>query len=473
MTAVPLRPRRRGAAGASRLRPRRALAGRRARLAQQGAREHHRRAGRRPRPWRSRGDPPARSASRRPIRTSPRCTATWPSSAWRPRCTSPGHASDAAVASAYASADVLVVTSEHEGFCVPVVEAMAAGVPVVAFDQGAVPEVLGGAGVLVSDKDPYALASAIAGAPARRTPPRRPRRGGATAAGRARPRFGRRPVRRPARPAGRAGRRARRERHPPVRPDAAPRRRGRTAHAAPARCPGGARHPLAHLRGGGRPGDGARDPPVRALRRRGRGRGRARLPIRHRLGHRPVARRPHRDAGRELPQRDAARVLRPLGQRHGAAPAPGRRHSYGSWLLAPRSAWPCPRSTRRSCARPASAAPRWCRPPPWCRPAPLAGRPGGRRHPRGTAGARWVSVGRLAPNKAIELAVMAFLVARAHARSGGDARRWWAGRSSLPTRRRCIASSTSWACTHAVTFARRAERRRAGGRTWPSPTCWW
>jgi glycosyltransferase involved in cell wall biosynthesis len=73
-----------------------------------------------------------------------------------------GHASDASVAAAYAGADVLVVTSEHEGFCVPVVEAMAAGLPVVAFDQGAVPEVLGGAGVLVSDKDPYALAAAIA-----------------------------------------------------------------------------------------------------------------------------------------------------------------------------------------------------------------------------------------------------------------------------------------------------------------------
>jgi glycosyltransferase involved in cell wall biosynthesis len=72
-----------------------------------------------------------------------------------------GHASDATVASAYAEADVLVVTSEHEGFGVPVVEAMAARLPVVAFDQGAVPEVLGGAGVLVSDKDPYALAGAI------------------------------------------------------------------------------------------------------------------------------------------------------------------------------------------------------------------------------------------------------------------------------------------------------------------------
>ena len=72
-----------------------------------------------------------------------------------------GHASDATVASAYATADVLVVTSEHEGFCVPVVEAMSAGLPVVAFDRGALPEVLGGAGTLVSDKDPYALAAAI------------------------------------------------------------------------------------------------------------------------------------------------------------------------------------------------------------------------------------------------------------------------------------------------------------------------
>ena len=92
-----------------------------------------------------------------------------------------GHASDATVASAYAAADVLVVTSEHEGFCVPVVEAMGAGLPVVAFDQGAVPEVLGGAGILVQDKDPYALAAAIA-ALLRDAP----RRGALIAAGRQR-----------------------------------------------------------------------------------------------------------------------------------------------------------------------------------------------------------------------------------------------------------------------------------------------
>jgi glycosyltransferase involved in cell wall biosynthesis len=72
-----------------------------------------------------------------------------------------GHASDAAVAQAYADAEVLVVTSEHEGFGVPVVEAMAAGLPIVAFDQGAVPEVAGDAGVLVTDKDPFALAAAV------------------------------------------------------------------------------------------------------------------------------------------------------------------------------------------------------------------------------------------------------------------------------------------------------------------------
>jgi glycosyltransferase involved in cell wall biosynthesis len=73
-----------------------------------------------------------------------------------------GFASDAAVAAAYAQADVLVVTSEHEGFCVPVVEAMTVGLPVVAYNRGALPEVLGRAGVIVDSKDPYHLASAIA-----------------------------------------------------------------------------------------------------------------------------------------------------------------------------------------------------------------------------------------------------------------------------------------------------------------------
>ncbi len=72
-----------------------------------------------------------------------------------------GHASDATVAEAYATSDVLVVTSTHEGFCVPVVEALTARLPVVAFAQGALPEVLGPAGTLVATRDPFALASTI------------------------------------------------------------------------------------------------------------------------------------------------------------------------------------------------------------------------------------------------------------------------------------------------------------------------
>jgi glycosyltransferase involved in cell wall biosynthesis len=72
-----------------------------------------------------------------------------------------GHARDTTVATAYATADVLVVTSAHEGFCVPVVEAMTAGLPVVALDQGALPEVLGDAGTLVTSRNPYDVAAAV------------------------------------------------------------------------------------------------------------------------------------------------------------------------------------------------------------------------------------------------------------------------------------------------------------------------
>jgi L-malate glycosyltransferase len=53
----------------------------------------------------------------------------------------------------YRWADAYVTLSEHEGFCVPLVEAMAADVPILAYAAGAVPETLGGAGVLFSPKD--------------------------------------------------------------------------------------------------------------------------------------------------------------------------------------------------------------------------------------------------------------------------------------------------------------------------------
>ena len=65
----------------------------------------------------------------------------------------PGAVSDAELAAYYRWADVYVSLSEHEGFCVPLVEAMAADVPVLAYAAGAVPETLGGAGLVFAPKD--------------------------------------------------------------------------------------------------------------------------------------------------------------------------------------------------------------------------------------------------------------------------------------------------------------------------------
>ena len=61
----------------------------------------------------------------------------------------------------YASASIAIVPSEYEGFGFPAGEAMACGVPVVSTDGGALPEVVGDAGVIVPSKNPSALAGAI------------------------------------------------------------------------------------------------------------------------------------------------------------------------------------------------------------------------------------------------------------------------------------------------------------------------
>lgn len=71
--------------------------------------------------------------------------------------------SDAALAAYYQWADVLVMLSDHEGFGVPLVEAMARGVPVVAFDSGAVREVVADSGILLGSKHPRQVADAVAG----------------------------------------------------------------------------------------------------------------------------------------------------------------------------------------------------------------------------------------------------------------------------------------------------------------------
>ena len=57
------------------------------------------------------------------------------------------------LATYYRTASVYISLSEHEGFCVPLLEAMAADVPVLAYSTAAVPDTLGGAGVQFAPKD--------------------------------------------------------------------------------------------------------------------------------------------------------------------------------------------------------------------------------------------------------------------------------------------------------------------------------
>ena len=71
--------------------------------------------------------------------------------------------SDAELAARYVTTDVLVMLSEHEGFGVPLIEAMSHGLPVVAYAAGAVPEVVGDAGVLLDAKGPRRVAAEVAG----------------------------------------------------------------------------------------------------------------------------------------------------------------------------------------------------------------------------------------------------------------------------------------------------------------------
>lgn len=54
---------------------------------------------------------------------------------------------------AFAVADLFVTLSEHEGFCLPLIESCRFGLPVLAYGAGAVAETLGGAGVLLASKD--------------------------------------------------------------------------------------------------------------------------------------------------------------------------------------------------------------------------------------------------------------------------------------------------------------------------------
>jgi L-malate glycosyltransferase len=72
-----------------------------------------------------------------------------------------GHVSGEELAAYYEIADVFLCLSEHEGFCVPLVEAFYTEVPVVAYASTAVPSTMDGAGVLIEDKDPRHVAEVL------------------------------------------------------------------------------------------------------------------------------------------------------------------------------------------------------------------------------------------------------------------------------------------------------------------------
>lgn len=69
-----------------------------------------------------------------------------------------GELDDADLARAYGSADVLVMPSLHEGFCVPGIEALASGCPVIASRSAALPETVGDAGLTFTPNDADDLA---------------------------------------------------------------------------------------------------------------------------------------------------------------------------------------------------------------------------------------------------------------------------------------------------------------------------
>ena len=72
-----------------------------------------------------------------------------------------GEISASALRACYLLASVFVSPSKHEGFCLPLVEAMAAKVPIVAYDSAAIPETVGAAGIVLPDRDAEVLAESI------------------------------------------------------------------------------------------------------------------------------------------------------------------------------------------------------------------------------------------------------------------------------------------------------------------------
>lgn len=70
-------------------------------------------------------------------------------------------ASDKELVHYYKECNILAITSNHEGFCVPIIEAMALKLPVIAFNNTAIPETIGNAGILIENNDTQKMAEEI------------------------------------------------------------------------------------------------------------------------------------------------------------------------------------------------------------------------------------------------------------------------------------------------------------------------
>lgn len=72
-----------------------------------------------------------------------------------------GGVSDEALKAFYLLAHAFAMASEHEGFCVPLVEAMSMKLPITAFAAAAIPETVGDAGIVWEERSPFLMAESL------------------------------------------------------------------------------------------------------------------------------------------------------------------------------------------------------------------------------------------------------------------------------------------------------------------------
>ena len=72
-----------------------------------------------------------------------------------------GHITFEELVAYYRISHIFITLSEHEGFCVPLLESMYFGIPVIGYNSTAIPHTLGNAGILINKKDPLKTAELI------------------------------------------------------------------------------------------------------------------------------------------------------------------------------------------------------------------------------------------------------------------------------------------------------------------------